>query len=266
MPEGQPWTRRRAIATLTVAAVAVAAVLVGAGISVFLTFRPVTAAGQSQAGGPSEPGQQVDGGRDQIAAAPMLEITPADVTGGTPATSLPEHIEIPRPTDSGPARIPTGFPHTPEGAVGQLNAIVGEVTTVMSIPHAHQVYEAWSAPGAPPAQDWSMTHNVARFLESAGIPGQSATGQVQVRVTPEAGQIKGTDGPDWVVACVLLTVQVNYERRAEIAYGHCERMTWDSDSSRWVIAPGAAPAAAPSTWAGTDLAARAGWRAWTWVD
>lgn len=265
MSQAQSWSRRRAVATVTVAGMAVVAVVVGAVVSLYLTFRPATDAEQSAAAGGQGPEQLVMvGDRDQIAAAPMLEITPADATGGTPATSLPEHIVIPRPTDSGPARIPTGFPRTPEGAVGQLNAIVSEVVTVMSIPHAHEVYEAWSAPGAGPAQDWSMTQNVARFLESAGIPGQSADGRVQVAVTPQAGQIKGGDGPDWVVACVLLTLEASYERRAEVAYGHCERMTWDID--RWVIDEGAAPAVAPSTWAGTDLAARAGWRTWSWAD
>jgi len=47
---------------------------------------------------------------------------------------------------------------------------------------------------------------------------------------------------------------------ARIAFGHCERMQWQD--TRWVIAAGAAPARAPSTWPGTDLAAEAGWRTW----
>lgn len=263
MPEVQPWSRRQALTTVTVAGLAVVAVLVGAVLSLYLTFRPGAAPEASVAEGVPQAGAVVDG-REEIAAAPMLEITPADATGGTPATSLPEQIKIPRPTDSGPARIPTGFPHTPEGAVGQLNAIVGDVVTTMSIPHAHEVYQAWSVPGAAPAHQWSMTQNVARFLESAGIPGQSADGRVQLRATPQAGQVKGSDGPDWVVACVLLTLEATYERSAEVAYGHCERMTWQTD--RWVIDQGPAPAAAPSTWAGTDLAVQAGWRTWSWAD
>ena len=78
--------------------------------------------------------------------------------------------------------------------------------------------------------------------------------------TPVAGQVKGTDGPDWVLACVLLDVRVVITAQARAAYGHCEAMTWEA--GRWVIAPGQAPAPAPSTWPGTDLANEAGWRTW----
>lgn len=264
MAEVQPWSRRQAVATLSAAGLVGLLVLGGAVLSLYLTFRPADGPGQAAAGGHQVRVGQEEQGRDQIAAAAMLQITPADATGGTPSTSLPEQIVVPRPTDTGPARISTGFPRTPEGAVGQLNAIVSDVVVTMSIPHAHEVYRAWSAPGAAPAEEWSMTQNVARFLESAGIPGQSADGRARVSATPQAGQVKGSDGPDWVVACVLLTLEATYERSAEVAYGHCERMTWEVD--RWVIDAGPAPAPAPSTWAGTDLAAQAGWRTWSWAD
>lgn len=49
-----------------------------------------------------------------------------------------------------------------------------------------------------------------------------------------------------------------------MAFGYCERMQWDPTSHRWLIAPGASPAPAPSTWPGTDVAQRAGWL--TWAD
>ena len=88
-----------------------------------------------------------------------------------------------------------------------------------------------------------------------------------VAATPVAAQVKGTDGPDWVLACVLLEVTARAATSASIAYGHCERMQWSTttgDEGRWVIAAGGAPPApAPSTWPGTDLARRAGWRTWT---
>jgi hypothetical protein len=63
------------------------------------------------------------------------------------------------------------------------------------------------------------------------------------------------------VACVLLDVTVTVATEARAAYGHCERLQWAD--YRWVIAPGEAPASAPSTWPGTDLATAAGWRTLT---
>ena len=80
------------------------------------------------------------------------------------------------------------------------------------------------------------------------------------RFTPVAAQIKGSDGRDWVLACVLLRLAAVAASSASVAYGHCEPMQWHHD--RWQVAPGARPAPAPSTWPGTDLARRAGWRTW----
>ena len=81
--------------------------------------------------------------------------------------------------------------------------------------------------------------------------------------TPTAAQVKGTDGTDWVLACVLLDVQARIVTQARIAYGHCERMQWSTDEGgRWLIAAGSPPAQAPSTWPETDLARQAGWLTW----
>ena len=67
-----------------------------------------------------------------------------------------------------------------------------------------------------------------------------------------------------MLACVLLDVKAQISTQARIAYGHCERMQWtDQDGGRWVIGDGPAPARAPSTWPGTDLAAQAGWKTLT---
>ena len=113
---------------------------------------------------------------------------------------------------------------------------------------------------APPAAGWVLVANLQAFLGSAAGQHTSEASTALV-VTPVAAQVKGSDGPDWVLACVLLDVQATLTRQARIAYGHCERMQWTGQ--RWVIAPGPAPARAPSTWPGTDSAAAAGWRTWT---
>ena len=190
----------------------------------------------------------------------MLTVEPEAATGGTPSSTPAPVIGVPSPTETGPANVATGLPHTPAGAVAQLAAIDTTVLQAMSIPATHQIYTQWSHPDAPPARRWVMTRNVQAFLESARQPGQSTEAGVTVTAIPVAGQVKGTDGPDWVLACVLLDVRVVITAQARVAYGHCEAMTWDTD--RWVIAPGQAPAPAPSTWPGTDLAGEAGWRTW----
>ena len=67
-----------------------------------------------------------------------------------------------------------------------------------------------------------------------------------------------------MLACVLLDVRATITAEARIGYGYCERMQWQpaGQGGRWMIAPGAPAATAPSTWPGTDIAFRAGWRTW----
>jgi len=81
-----------------------------------------------------------------------------------------------------------------------------------------------------------------------------------VVATPAGAQVKGTDGPGWVLACVLLDMRATITADARMGYGYCERMQWRS--GRWMIAPGTPPARAPSTWPGSDLSIKAGWRTW----
>ncbi|MCM3556662.1 hypothetical protein M3697_16370 [Janibacter melonis] len=191
----------------------------------------------------------------------MLEVTPEDATEGEPAATPAPTISVPAATRTGPVEIAMGYPRTPPGAVGQLAAIVTSTLQGMSIQHLTAVHDKWAAPGAPTVRQWKMTKNVQAFLTSAGQQGQSKAPTVAVTATPVAGQVKGTDGPGWVVACVLVDVTAVVATQARIAYGHCERMEWVED--RWMIAPGPEAAPAPSTWPGTDLAHEAGWRTWT---
>jgi len=196
------------------------------------------------------------GWRDQVAAAPMLRVAPAAAREGTPAEPPGRAIAVPPATREGPAGVPTGYPRTSAGALGQLAAIDTTVLTGMSLERTRQVHRGWALPGAPDVEDWVMSDNVRAFLAATGPAGAPPA----VVAIPAAGQVKGTDGPNWVVACVLLRVDATIARTASIAYGHCERMQWHED--RWQIAPGTQPATAPSTWPGTEQAASAGWLAW----
>jgi hypothetical protein len=197
--------------------------------------------------------------RDAIAAEPMLEVQPADSTPTTPAAVAGPVIEIPPSLVTGPAGVPAGFPHTPEGAVAQLAAIEVTVLQGMSIPHTNDVYRRWALPGGVGVERWPMTANVQAFLAAAQM-GQEKDLPASVVAVPAAGQVKGVDGPDWLVACVLLEVRATITVEARMGYGYCERMQWQH--GRWMIAPGTPPATAPSTWPGSELSIKAGWRSW----
>jgi hypothetical protein len=256
------WGRNRLLVTVVGVAIGGVGALGGLGYGIWAAITSADRPATSTATGGVEAASVTCSGpacRDGIAAAPMLEVSPDAGRGGTPAGSPAPTITIPVASTLGPADVPTGYPHTPEGAVGQLAAIEATVLQAMSIQQATTVHQEWSEAGAPPADTWELTANVQAFLGSAS--GQYVDDpSLLVVTTPVAAQVKGVDGQDWVVACVLLDVKATAVTQARTAYGHCERMQWDN--SRWVIAAGTPPARAPSTWPGTDLAYEAGWRTW----
>ena len=260
------WGRPRLLATLAAGVVAVLLFALGLGLALFYGLRP--AGGDS----PTRVAARVDvtgagpAHRDQVAAQPMLQVPSEDARRGVPAAVPGPVIQVPVATGSGPARVPTGFPRTPEGAVGQLAAIETTVLEGMSIPQANQVYDRWALPGGVGVANWALTRDVQSFLASAG-QGTDKDAIVAVTATPAAAQVKGSDGPGWVLACVLLDVRATITASARIGYGYCERMQWQGAArnkvgGRWMIGPGAPTAPAPCTWPGTDLAFKAGWRTW----
>ena len=189
----------------------------------------------------------------------MLAVRPADSRASTPAAVAGPTITIPASTRPGPASVPAGFPRTPQGAVAQLAAIETTVLQGMSIAAANQVYEQWALPGGVGVVGWEITQDVQAFLTTAQM-GPEKDIASSVVATPAAAQVKGTDGPDWVLACVLLDMRATITADARMGYGYCERMQWRA--GRWMIAPGTPPARAPSTWPGSDLSIKAGWRTW----
>ncbi len=254
----ESWSRQRLVTVLSVGLVAALTLIAGLGI----TLWNLVAATRDTA--PAGPGIAVGtdiGRRDQIAAEPMVEVPQDAGFSPDPALEVAPPIVVPIATNGrGPAGVATGFPQTPEGAVAQLAAIDQTVLEAMSLPATREVHEAWSLPGAPTFEDWEMTDNVQSFLGSGMQGGQEKDAATLVRATPAAGLVKGTDGPDWVVACVLLDIEVLIRTDARMGYGHCSRMQWAD--GRWQIAPGAAPARAPSTWPGSVAAVDAGWLTW----
>ena len=116
----------------------------------------------------------------------------------------------------------------------QLAAIEVRVLSAMSLPLVTEVHRDGAMPGGVGAADWSQTRNVQSFLTHARQSSNQLDPGTLVSVTPAAIQIKGTDGPDWVVACVLLDVRAALKAEARMGYGTCERMQWTGD--RWLIA------------------------------
>lgn len=230
--------------------------LYGLGYTLVSSFSAGTAADgvHSSAHADDHPGQR----RDAIAAAPMATV--AQDAGLTPgvAIALPPAIRLPAATTAGASGVPSGFPRTPEGAAAQLAAIEVRVLSAMSLPLATEVYRDWAMPGGVGAADWSQTRNVQSFLTHARQSSNQLDPGTLVSVTPAAIQIKGTDGHDWVLACVLLDVRAALKAEARMGYGTCERMQWTGD--RWLIGPGTPPAPAPSTWPGSDASVEAGWQ------
>jgi hypothetical protein len=260
-------------AALTSAAVVALLLGCGVGFAVYTTLddphHPTIRSTPAGPSAPTVPASAVGSGvaveaagsvRDRIATEPMLPVAPEDALPAPQTVEQAPALVVAAADRLGPAGVPSGFPQTPQGAVGQLAAIDVSVLSEMSLDHAAQVYAGWALPDGPGPDRWEQTVNVRTFLTAARRTGR-----------PAAGQIKGVDSPDWTLACVLLEVRVTITQEAAVGYGHCARMQWQQDrgqqgrgrQGRWMLAPGLT-APAPSTWPGTDVARRAGWR--TWVD
>ena len=259
------WDRPRLLVVLACVAAAAMLLLLGLGYAVYFalpsatgTAKPVPATAAAQPAHGSQVARRA-ARRDEIASAPMLAVGPADSRASTPAAVAGPTITSPASTRQGPASVPAGFPRTPEGAVAQLAAIETTVLQGMSIAAANQVYEQWALPGGVGVAGWEITQDVQAFLTTAQM-GSEKDMASSVVATPAAAQVKGTDGTGWVLACLLLDMRATITADAAMGYGYCERMQWHA--GRWVIAPGTPPARAPSTWPGSDLSIKAGWRTW----
>ena len=259
------WDRRRLLVVLAAVVATAMLLLLGLGYAVYValtsatgTAKPLQAVTAAQATPGSQPARGA-ARRDDIASSPMLAVGPADSRASTPAPVAGPTITIPASTQQGPASVPAGFPHTPEGAVAQLAAIETTVLDGMSIAVANHVYAQWALPGGVGVAGWEITQDVQAFLATAQMGSEKDIAS-SVVATPAAAQVKGTDGTDWVLACVLLVMRATITADARMGYGYCERMQWQA--GRWMIAPGTPPARAPSTWPGSDLSIKAGWRTW----
>ena len=266
----QPWTRQRLLLSLATAGLLAIAALLGVALAFAQALAtgswPVTPTsptnGTPDSATTARAFAEASGSaaiRDRIAAAPMVSLPSEAATRPDPALTPAPRIRVPDALNGrGPAGVAI-FPHTDVGAVAQLAAIDVAVLEAMSIPHTVEVHGAWVLPGGPAMDSWDLAANVVAFLRSSR-QGAAKDAATLVRVRPVGAMVKGTDGPDWLVACVLLDVSATIRAEARMGWGHCARMQWTD--GRWQIAPGAPPAPGPSAWPGSKAAVAAGWLTW----
>lgn len=263
-------SREKLLALLGAAALAGLLFLVGLGWAIYDSTHPTPATSKPNFGvsppaafapgtkpEPESGGDPVQFRRDDLAARPMAAGSAAEAQPSALSTRDPGFILMPESTAVGPAGVPSGFGHTPAGALAQLGAIDKTALDSASLGGARAVIEHWAAPGGPTAATWSGVRAIADFLTAAGLSAGKAP-NVALTATPLMGLVKATDGADWVVACVDFEVDATLIRTARVAVADCQRMLWADD--RWVIGPGAEPAPPPSIWPGTDAAIDAGYK------
>jgi hypothetical protein len=196
--------------------------------------------------------------RDALADKPMPAVDEADSHPGPVSTNDPgTPITLPAATSAGPAQVPTGFPHTPQGAMAQLAAIDQTALQSGTLAGAREVIAGWAMPGGATTSSWSGVQAMAEFFDAAGLSG-GGNNQLAIVATPLMGQIKGSVGPDFVVPCVDYEIDVTLQQTARGAAADCQRMVWNG--TRWMVGPGAEPAPAPSVWPDTDTAIGVGYR------
>jgi hypothetical protein len=253
------WGRNKLLALVAGVAVVVLLLVVGLALAVVsalhrtgrgpATARPPTAAAAAYGSVRAE--------QDALAAAPM----PAgDLSAAQPtpvSTRDPGVIVLPNGTATGVARVPTGFPQTPEGALAQLAALDRDSLQSGTLGGVRAVIRGWAATGGPDAETWSMVEGMANFLTAAGLSGGGSP-QLAIVATPLMGLIKGHVGDDFAVVCVVFEVDATLQETRRVAVTHCQRMVWQG--RRWLVGPGPEPAPGPAAWPDSDLAVRYGYR------
>jgi len=260
------WTREKMLALLVGAGVLGLVLLVGLGLCVYYALQPshhsadggngtttASATSTSSSTGGSGSGQDA---RDVLAAKPMASVDDSASHPSAVSTRPPgAPIVLPAAVRNGPAGVPTGYPHTPEGAMAQLAAIDQVALQSGSLGTAREVITQWAMPGGPNAATWSGVQALSSLLTDTQTAG---TSQLAIVFTPLMGQIKGTVGPDFVVPCIDFELDVTLTQTARGAVADCQRMVWNG--SRWMVGPGSEPAPAPSVWPDTDTAIGVGYR------
>jgi len=155
--DGSPeWSRAQMLAAVGLGAGIVLVLVAGAGLWLWYRLHP---AGLPTSAVPVSPGAGVVAGastptaglgsegnpplsqlarRDALAAEPMPAASPAAALPAVLSTRDPGVIVLPAASVTGPVGVPSGFTHTPQGALGQLVAIDVDVLGVATLEHARR--------------------------------------------------------------------------------------------------------------------------------
>ncbi len=289
------WSRERMLALLAGGVAAVLLVVAGLVLAVMTALRSGgsgssprrTAAGgastRGASGGSADSAPTTLDARspNALAGAPMQTVP--DSASHPSALSLhqpPAPLPLPTSTRMGPAGVPTGFPRTTAGALGQLAAIDGTALSSATMSGVRDVIAGWAVPGGPTTSSWSGVTAMATVLNAVQRAGDSnndvtssVTGspggeQLVVVASPLMGLVKGSlpagsaaaggPAPQFVVPCLDIELDVTANSTARGASSDCQRMVWTD--GRWMIGVGPEPAPAPAVWPGTDLAYSVGYR------
>jgi hypothetical protein len=256
------WGRRKVLALLAAAIGAALLLVAGLVFAVVAALHPSrphrqAATTNSTANGSMTPTDA----RDALATRAMPTVPEQAAQPGPVSTAdAGTPIDVPAATTTGPARVPTGFPQTPAGALAQLAAIDQTAIQSGSLDVTRQVITAWGSPAGPGPESWSVIAGMADLLTSAGTSGRA--GDLAIVLTPVMGLLKGRVGDGFVVPCVDFELDVTLAQTARIAVADCQRMSWRA--GRWVIATGSEPATPPSIWPDTDAAFAAGYHDLRW--
>lgn len=276
------WSRQRMLALLVGTGVTAALLVVGLGVAVTSALHPshhgahagqvvgngTASSATDQPGTGSASGSGVVSPRqaqDALAARRMPRVGLNAAEPGPVSTRDPgPPIMLPAATGTGPAGVPSGFPHTVAGAMAQMADIDQAALQSGSLDGARAVITAWALPGGPTASSWSGVAALAQFLDAAGLSG-GGSAQLSLVVTPLMGMVKGSIGADFTIPCVDFEADATLTATARVGIADCERMVWTTDAAlpeggRWMVGPGAEPADPPSVWPDTDTALRVGYR------
>ena len=263
-PRSPQWSQRKMLTLLAGAGLAVAILAAGAVLAVVHAVHPASKPSAAAVSAGSSAAVPIAGAADRTPpedalAARLMPVVPESAAHPGPVSDRDPgaSIELPPATTAGPAGVPTGFPHTPEGALAQLAAIDQSALQSGSLVGARAVIQEWAVPGGPTTTSWSGVRAMGALLDGTGLSG-GGSAQFAVVLTPLMGQIKGSVGPDFVVPCVDFELDVTLQQTARGAVADCQRMVWRTD--RWLIGPGDEPAVPPSVWPDTDLAISVGYR------
>lgn len=196
-------------------------------------------------------------GQADVASAPMPRFPDEAALPGTLASTGNPAMTVPSSARAGQV-VAEGFPGTPEGAVGQLAALL-EVGLRDANPQTFDTaYRSISLPGAPDPGSTPLGADV-RSLHAQAVTSSSDPTPLASRWQPAGALIKGeTDGGRFVVACVLGELQVVKVNSISAGTGSCQAMRWTG--SDWRISPGPAAARAPVVWPGSPEFVQAGYR------